>query len=131
MSQENVEVAMRFAEALDAREVPETLLAPGFRMENIVTAISDKTYHGAPGIREWFGDSFDGVEGARFQLGHVIADGDDFVVGRTAISGVGARSGAPLYLAWISVVWLDDGKVTRTAGYANCHEALKAVGLEE
>src|SRR5439155_409475 len=89
--------------ALDAREVPETLLAPGFRMENIVTAISDKTYHGAPGIREWFGDSFDGVEGARFQLEHVIADGDDFVVGRTAISGVGARSGAPLYLAWISV----------------------------
>ena len=59
--------------------MPETLLAPGFRMENIVTAISDKTYHGAPGIREWFGDSFDGVEGARFQLEHVIADGDDFV----------------------------------------------------
>jgi ketosteroid isomerase-like protein len=100
-------------------------------MENVVTAISDKTYHGASGIREWFNDSFDGVEGARFQLEHVIADGANFVVARTAISGMGARSGAPLHLAWISVVWFADGKITRTTGYTNRHDALKAVGLEE
>ena len=66
-----------------------------------------------------------------YKLEQVIADGPDFVVARTAISGVGARSGMPVHLAWISVFWLDDRKVIRTAGYRNRHEALKAVGLEE
>jgi ketosteroid isomerase-like protein len=107
------------------------MLAPGFHIDNIVTAISEKTYRGASGAREWFEDTFDGIEEARFQLEQVIADGDDFVVGRTTLSGVGARSGARLSLAWISVVWLADGKVARTTGYGNRHEALKAVGLEE
>ena len=38
---------------------------------------------------------------------------------------------APLRLRWIAVTWFHDGKATRSAGYANRHEALKAVGLEE
>jgi hypothetical protein len=43
MSQANVEIYRRISAAFDAREVPEALLAPAFRMENIVTAVSDKT----------------------------------------------------------------------------------------
>ena len=69
--------------------------------------------------------------GARFESEKIIADGDDFVVGRVALTGSGSASGAPLHLRFISVVWLDAGRVVRTQGYASRPEALKAVGLEE
>ena len=132
MSQENVEIYRRITAALDAREVPEALLAPEFRMENIVTAVSDKTYRGVAGVREWLSETFDVLaEGARLVVEEIIADGDEFVVGRVALVGSGARSGAPMHVRWISVGWFSDGQATRNAGYATRHEALKAVGLEE
>jgi ketosteroid isomerase-like protein len=117
MSQANVEIYRRLSAALDAREVPEALLAPEFRMENIVTAVSDKTYRGVAGVREWISDSFDVLaEGTRLVAEETIADGDEFVVGRVALVGSGARSGAPLHLRWISVGWFSDGKATRCVG---------------
>jgi hypothetical protein len=33
------------------------LLAPEYRIENIVTAVTDKTYYGAAGCVEWFTDN--------------------------------------------------------------------------
>jgi ketosteroid isomerase-like protein len=132
MSQANVEVYRRISAAFDAREVPEALLAPEFRMENIVTAVSDKTYRGVAGVREWISDTFDVLaEGTRLVVEEIIADGDEFVVGRVALVGSGARSGAPLHLRWISVGWFSDGKATRCVGYASRRDALKAVGLAE
>lgn len=132
MSQENVEIYRRITAAFDAREVPEALLAPEFRMENIVTAVSDKTYWGVAGVREWISEAFDVLaEGTRLVVEEIIADGDEFVVGRVALVGSGTHSGAPLHLRWISVGWFSDGKATRNAGYATRHEALKAVGLAE
>jgi hypothetical protein len=108
------------------------LVAPEFRGENIVTAVTDKTYCGVAGCLEWFNDMSDAfAEGARLEIEAIIADTDDFAVARLAFVGTGARSGALLRLRWISVFWFHDGKATRSAGYANRHEALKAVGLEE
>jgi hypothetical protein len=51
MSQENVKVVHRYAAALNAREVPEELLAPDFVMVNATTAVTDKTYRGRAGVR--------------------------------------------------------------------------------
>jgi ketosteroid isomerase-like protein len=117
---------------VDAREVPEALLGPNFRLENVVTAVTDRTYHGVAGVREWMRETFDGFEeGARYEVEKILADGDDFVVGRVAIVGSGARSGAPLQLRWTNVFWFQGGKATRGAGYATRREALKAVGLGE
>ena len=136
MSHENVELLRRVTRIFNAAQGDESLfapvLAPGFRIDNIVTAVTDKTYHGAAGCIEWFGDMADAFEeGARYEIEAIIADRDDFVVARFAFLGVGVRSGAPLHLRWIGVTWSRDGKLTRAAGYANRHEALKAVGLEE
>lgn len=109
----------------------EPLLTPDYRIENIVTAVTDKTYYGASGCLEWLGDMSEAfAAGARYEMEAIIADGDDFVVTRMAFVGTGARSGAPLRLRWITVTWFRDGKVARSAGYANRQEALKAVGLE-
>jgi hypothetical protein len=136
VSQENVELFRRVTEIFNVAHGDESLvapmLAPEFRIDNIVTAVTDKTYLGAAGCIEWYDDMSDAfAEGARYEIEAIIADRDDFVVARLAFVGTGARSGAALHLPWIAVAWFQDGKLARCAGYANRHEAFKAVGLEE
>ena len=60
-----------------------------------------------------------------------MADSDEFVVTYNRISGVGARSGAPLTFRWAAVLWVRDGKLARVVGYLRGREALKAVGIED
>jgi hypothetical protein len=52
-------------------------------------------------------------------------------VGRQALIGTGANSGAPLRVRWIPVMWFEDGKASRTVDYHARKEALKALGLDE
>jgi ketosteroid isomerase-like protein len=136
MSQENIELYERFMAVLDRRgmsdEMAEEVLAPKYRLENLDTAITDKTYHGVSGMRQWIADTFDGLDAdAHLGIEEILADGDDFVVGRLHIVGQGARSGVPMDLRWVAVTWFHDGKITRGAGYPHRREALKAVGLAE
>ena len=95
MSQRNVEIALRYTAAINAREVPEELLAPDFQMENVSTAVTDRTYHGAEGVRQWISDFFEVLdEDARYEA-RVIEAGADYVVGDISIVGRGSASGAP------------------------------------
>jgi hypothetical protein len=136
MSQENIDLHERGIEAVNARvfsdELAAETLAPGFRIENAATAVTDKTYHGAEGIREWVRDIFEGLdEDARYETEEILADGEDFVVARVRLVGHGARSGAPVELRWVAVTWYEGGKATRSVGYLRRREALKAVGLAD
>jgi ketosteroid isomerase-like protein len=100
-----------------------------FHTENVVTAVTDKTYHGAAGCLVWLRDITDAfAEGWRFDFERVIADGHSFVGALLAFIATGATSGAPMHLRWIGVAWFRDGKINRIAGYAHRAEALKAVG---
>jgi ketosteroid isomerase-like protein len=129
MSQENIDLMYRLAEVLNAREVPE-FIAPDYRLENATTAVTDRTYVGAEGWREWMRDLFGAfAEGARFQIDEVVADGDDCAVVITSLVGRGAVSDAPLQLRWVNAVWFRDGQITRSTGFLNRREALEAVGL--
>ena len=135
MSQENIELHEQAVAALNARalsdEQAEETLAPDFHIENAATAVTDKTYHGAEGVREWVRDMFDGMdENSRYETEEILADGEDFVVARVRIVGHGARSGAPITLRWLTVTWYQGGKATRAAGYLRRRDALEAVGLE-
>jgi ketosteroid isomerase-like protein len=136
MSRENIELHRRGVAAIDGREFPdelfEELCAPEFRMENTSTAVTDKTYYGAEGVREWTADFFEAFdEDARHEIEEIVADGDDFVVSVVRFVGRGAHSGAPLVLRWVSVTWFDKGKMTRAVGYLSRRQALEAVGLGE
>jgi ketosteroid isomerase-like protein len=136
VSEENVELFRRMIETSNVAHgdpsLLEPLLAADYRIENIVTAVTDKTYYGASGSVEWFSDMSEAfATGAEHEVEAIIADGEDFVVARTAFFGVGARSEAPLRLRWIAVTWFANGKATRSVGYAHRADALKAVGLEE
>jgi ketosteroid isomerase-like protein len=134
MSQENVELHRRSVAAIGARvffdEPFEELCASEFRMENTSTAVTDKTYYGAEGVRERIAEFFEAFdEDARHEIEEIVADGNDFVVSVVRFVGRGARSEAPLVLRLVGVTWLDKGKMTRAVGYPSRRQALDAVGL--
>jgi ketosteroid isomerase-like protein len=132
MSQENIDLSYRYGVALNAREVPEGLLGPGFVMVNASTAVTDGTYHGAAGVIQWTRDLFETLEAdSRFLIERIEVDEDDFVVATVGIDGTGARSGMPVRFRWSAVFWCSAGKLTRVVGYLQLSEALKAVGLEK
>lgn len=135
MSQEHVELLARGSAAIDAGELSdetlESVFTPDLQMTNTSTAVTDKTYAGRMGLREWASDFREAFEpGARLELEEVIADGEEFVVSRMRWVGSGARSGAPLVLQWISVAWFRGAKICKIVGYMNRRDALRAVGLE-
>jgi hypothetical protein len=134
VSEENVEVMQRLADALSLHEPTEEdfapLVTPHYTVQNVRTAVTDKTYLAAAGILQWRNDLIDVfAEDVRIE-GDFVADGVDFVVTRTRIVGKGAGSEAPLTLRFAGVHWFEGGRVRRTVGYARVSEALKAVGLE-
>ena len=131
MSRKNVEIAQRYTAAIDARKVPEELLAQDFRIENVKTAVTEGVYHGPEGVRQWMSDFFDVLgEDARYES-RTIADGDDYAVGDLRIVGRGSASGMPVELRHYGVMWIRDGKITRAVGYPTRRQALEAVGLPE
>lgn len=131
MSQENVEIVQIFTAAINARQVPDELLAPDFRMDNVATAVTDRTYYGAEGVRQWISDFFDVLDDDARHDAEPIEVGQDYVVAKLRIVGRGAVSGAPVDLRFYGVMWIRDAKITRAIGYASRREALEAVGLRE
>src|ERR1700694_2167043 len=59
MGSRNVDVLGYVVEAANARTEPVELLAPGFQMEHRASAVTDRTYRGANGWREWVDDLFE------------------------------------------------------------------------
>jgi hypothetical protein len=129
--QRNMDAHRLVVEAVNAREVPEALLAPGFHMENRLSAVTDYEYHGATGFADWMNDIFEVfVEDARYEVEEVIAAGEDFVAAMFCITGRGAGSQTPLAFRWAGVTWFRNGRATRAVGYPSRSEALKAVNVE-
>src|SRR5581483_6514922 len=104
VSRRNLEAHERAVAAVNAREVPEGLLAPDFRMENRVSAATDYVYRGERGWREWLSDLFESfADGACYAVEEIVAAGEDFVAARFLLSGTGARTHEPLELRWVGV----------------------------
>ncbi len=136
MSQEAIDAQVRCLNLVNrgelSDEVLHSLFTPDLKLQNPATGVTDGSYEGPAAVREWIGDFIEAFgQGARVEIDKIIVDGDDFVMTRQRCIGEGIRSGAPLELRWMNVTWLRDGRICRMAGYANRHEAFKAVGLEE
>jgi hypothetical protein len=132
MPKENVELVYRYGDALNAREVPDGLLAPGFVMVNAETAVTDGSFEGAAGVVRWTHDILGLVEEERpFTIERIEAQGDDFVVATVGITGTSALAKVPVEFSWAAVFWCRAGQLTRVVGYLELDEALKAAGLGE
>jgi ketosteroid isomerase-like protein len=129
MSHGNVELMRRLVDAINADAIPRDLIAPDFELRNTTTAVTDATYFGYEGALQWRRDLFDVIDEPRFEV-EILATGPDYVVTANRLIGRGSSSGAPVELRWSSVVWIEDGRLTRGVGYQRRREALEAVGVE-
>ena len=127
----NIDAHRQVVEAINARELPEALLAPGFSMENRLSAVTDYDYHGAAGFDDWMSDVFEVfAEGARYEVEEILAAGEDYVAAMFCIAGLGARSRLPLEFRWAGVTWFRGGRATKAVGFSSRDEALEAVDLK-
>ena len=131
MSEANLELVRRLAEAVNSGEVPQDILTEDFELTNATTAVTDATYHGYEGALKWRQDFFDVVEDAHYEIDEILAENDDYVVIANHLTGRGSSSGAPVDLRWASVFWFREGKIARVAGFNSRRAALGAVGLAE
>jgi ketosteroid isomerase-like protein len=132
MSQENVELVYRFSEALNARDMPDDLLASDFVLTNAETIVSDGPYHGTAGAIAWATETLDLIEEERpLVIERIEAQSDDFVVAATLVQGTARLSQIPVAFRWTTAIWCADGRIARVAGFLELGEALKAVGLED
>jgi len=131
MSEPNIQLHAQVVAAMKAGDVPSEILARGFYMRNCASSISDYTYRGESGWRDWMKDLFEEFIGKpRYELEQIVATGEDYVVAEYCIRGRSARSGKPLAFRWTGITWFADGTLTHAAGYASRSEALEAVDTE-
>jgi hypothetical protein len=136
MSQENVRRICEVSQASTPASSPMSFLQSSPRPTSASRTprqpVTDQTYHGAQGLREWRSDFFEAFgDETCYENVEVIAHGDDFVVSLVRLIGQGARSGAPLELRWVVVTWFEGSEMSRAVGYLNRREGLAAVGLAE
>ncbi|MGO9322889.1 MAG: hypothetical protein ACLQBY_19090 [Solirubrobacteraceae bacterium] len=123
----NVDVPGLVMGAVNVRDAPGDLVAPGFRMENRVTAGADEVYCGERAWREWLDDLLAVfAQDARYSA-EIIETRDEFVVASYSIRGHGAHSGEWIDFRWVGVTWFHNGQAVRAVNYTSREEALCAV----
>jgi ketosteroid isomerase-like protein len=133
MSQENVEIVKRLADAFGGGELDiiAELVTPDFAwLPAISQAFDGGDYRGREGFERWFVD-LRGTFGEIRPLGEDFRDLGDRVLMLGRIEGQGKGSGVPVAapLGW--VVDFRGEKVSRVRAYLDHGEALRAAGLTE
>jgi ketosteroid isomerase-like protein len=138
MSQENVEVVGRIAEAFlegvergdfaawNTDEVAadvEFVPAPGF--------MEQSSFIGVDGFAGFFSRWTEDFEGYSIEFHGLLDAGDDCVLGSFHQSGTGKKSGAPADQDFFIVYDLTDGQLVRMRSFLSRPEALEAAGLSE
>ncbi len=124
---DKIRILNAVVDAINARDVVNALVTDDFEIVNASTAVTDKTYRGASGAREWMDDFFDVLdENSRFEITEIVEAGEDYLVVRNRFVGTASASGAPFDMKWMSVFWFRDGRMARSVGYASRRAALAA-----
>ena len=135
MSEENVDIARKVADALNRRDV-EAILAyanPEIELHSaIIGGAEGNTYRGHDGVRQWMAESiatFAELRGETEEWQYRDLGDDVLTIGRVYARGreSGVEIDSPM--AWLTT--FRDGKIVLTRGYLNVREALEAAGLSE
>ena len=132
MSQENVEIVKRAADAFNERDV-ETFMAlttPDFEWTTSMAAVEGEVFVGRKGIETYFGrmgeswDEFLVVSGEFRDLGNAV-------LWHGELKGRGRVSGVPVTAPLDFISDVRSGKIWRLRSFLDQGEELRARGLEE
>jgi ketosteroid isomerase-like protein len=131
MSQENVEIVRRWAEAIGRGELAETLWAPNLEIVNAEGWAIEATYHGHEGLRRWWNDLEEAFSDFAMRVEDITPVDREHVLTEQRFIGHFRKTGIPFDGPWASVLTVKGGRITRAVGYLNKRRALKALGLSE
>jgi ketosteroid isomerase-like protein len=132
MSQENVQTFHDALDAFNRRDKAAWLALYDPEFENFPPRNwpESAAIRGPEAIWDFYVESQEPWEGARFELGEVV-DVDDKVAAEVRAQLRGKTSGASVVWRYWQVVTFRDGKVLRAEWFSDRAEALEAVGLSE
>ena len=133
MSQENVELAYRVADAFNRRDLDAFLALCDPEEEyfsQLVELEGGGPYRGHDGIRSWWKSLFACSPDFRTEI-EEVRDLGDVTVTRLHAHGHGRQSDVPLEQTQWNVTEWRDGKAVRGRVFLSEAEALKAAGLSE
>jgi len=133
MSQEHVEVAKRFVDAFNRRDLnalmdtatPDVAFSPA-----LAGTIDDNRFQGREGMRAYFADVDSAWEEFRLIVDE-YRDLGDRVLTLGRLEGRGRGSGAAVDTPQGAVADIRDGKISCVRSYLDHGEALRAAGLTE
>ena len=133
MTQENVELVRRWAQAFNERDMKtlDDLTGPDFEFVPYLATLMEATvYRGHDGLREYFADADAAWETIQVRLVE-IREVDERTLSTGVLHGTGRASGLEVRvpLAWVGES--REGRVVRLETYASMEAALEAVGLRE
>jgi ketosteroid isomerase-like protein len=134
MSQENVEVVRRMAEAFSdgGLDAIAELWDPDIDWRAAEGAIDDVgEMHGPVAVRRYVQDWIDTFDDFRVVVEELRDVGDDRVLAIQRLKGRAKLSGTETEIRFAVVTTVRDGKVVRGREYLSVDDALEAVGLRE
>jgi ketosteroid isomerase-like protein len=126
MSRENVELARRFYDAVNRRDLDALLALVDDEVELISILVSvDGGYHGLDGFRRWWADVFDTIPDYTIAVGDV-RDLGDTTIAPIRLQGHGSGSGAPIdQPLWQTIEWSHE-KALHVESFRTEEDALRA-----
>jgi ketosteroid isomerase-like protein len=134
MSQENVEIVLRLAEANERRDWDTvfTTYAPDIEWEDCSGMWGDwGVARGHEGLRHAWRRWFEIFGDVNWQLDGDPLDGGDDVVADYRVHGRGRESGVEVDQRFTLIWSVRDGRIARVRAYRERGEALEALGLKE
>ena len=131
MSQENVELAHRAADAFNRRDLDAFLELTDADVEILALEVEmEGAYHGHAGARRWWEGLIDAIPDVAIEVVE-MRDLGDLTFAALRLRGHGARSDTPTEIPlWLLGEW-SDRKVVWWKAFATEAEALEAVGLRD
>ena len=135
MSQENVEIVRRAAEAAWRKPKPDfatinALFDPAHELVSMAS-LRGPGLPGAGGFREWLAEMDEAYESWEGRVEQARAIDRTRVLLTYVFTIEGKQSGVPYEQRMGAVMTVQDGKIARTETYASPEGALEAVGLSE
>ena len=131
MSRENVELARRFYDAVNRRDLDAWLEVTDADAELISILIAvEGGYHGHAGFRRWWENVFDNFPDYKIEVGEV-RDVGNLTITAIRLLGHGSVSNAPIDQPLSQLIQWRQGKAVRVQSFRTEAEALEAVGLTE
>lgn len=131
MSQENVELARRFYDAVNQRDLDAWLAITDEQAElSSILVPVEGGYRGHDGFRRWWENVFDTFPDYTIQVGEV-QDHGTVTIAAIRLRGHGSASQAPIDQPLSQLIQWHNGKAVRVESFRTEAEALEAVGLSE